>query len=257
MSTQTVIDSLGVSLDEVINFYLDMFNLPQSQYDRISRLAIRGYRLFYRDSTGIPKEVTLPVLANGTSVLPVDAMSKLSVSVLNNRGERASLVYDQLLALTDVESGKREQQPTQEVQLTETELILSYPETQAGLQIGYGYGQFGIGSQPVLGFYNIDWGQRVIVYNFGFCLPEVIFGYLGLYDNNGEYYIHPFYLEALISWMSWQDMIGSRKVGIGEKREAERVFNVQYRNARFASSPFDASSIYNQWRQTLRLSPKS
>lgn len=258
MSALTVIDSLGISLDEITNFYLDQHQLPQSKFDRISRLAIRGYRLFYRDSTGCPKTVTLSVQANNTSVLPVDAMNKISVGVLNARGEIASLTYDPLLALTDVESSTRlEQQVDPNLIITNQAIILSYPETLGGLQASYGYGQFGIGSQPVLGFYNIDWQQRTIVYNFGFMQTEVIFSYLGLYDNNGEYYIHPFFQEALIAFIEWQDLKGNPKSTLGEKAQAKRDYDIQYNNARKSMTPFDPSDMYNVTRQGARLSPKS
>lgn len=229
--------------------------MPQSKYRRIYSIAIRGWRLFYRDSTGFPKEVTLPVLANGTSVLPTDAMNCMSVSVLNQRGERASLVYDQLLAITQVESNARESQPTDELLATGENVLFSLQDT-GNYGLGYGgFGQYGIGAQPVIGYYNIDWAQRVIIYNFHFCQTEVIFGYLGMVDVDGDYAIHPFFQEALIAYINWMDSVGNIKKP--NRAENKRDFDIQYSNARRAMNPFDVSQQYNVVRAGDRLSPKS
>ena len=43
----------NISLDEVINYYLSAWELPDSQYGRISDLGIRGYRQIYMHATEI------------------------------------------------------------------------------------------------------------------------------------------------------------------------------------------------------------
>lgn len=244
-------------LDEITNWYLDQNNLPQSQFDRISRLAIRGYRLFYRDSTGFPMTTTLTVQANGTAVLPVNALNKISVGILNNRGELASLTYDPLLSSFDATASTRQQQTTVETLITNQELVVGIQELQAGLVPLLGYGQFGVGGTGTIGFYNIDWQQRVMIFNFGFCLPTVEFVYLGLPCEDGCYLIHPFFQEALIAWIAWQDMLGKRNVGVNEKVLAKRNFDIAYDNARKAQQPFDPSDVYNLYRRNMRLSVKT
>ncbi len=246
-----------VTLDETINFYLDANDLPQSKFDRISRLAIRGYRLFHRDSTGMPQTVTLTVQANGTAVLPVNALNKISVGILNNRGEIASLTYDPLLSMFDATSTQRESQPTEETLITNEEAIIGFQELQGGLVPLYGYGQYGVGGSGTLGFYNIDWEQRVMIFNFGFHWPTVEFVYLGLPCEDGCYLLHPFFQEAMIAWIKWQDLVGQRKAGLGEIGMAKRDFDIQYNNARKAMSPLDLSDQYNQFRQSQRLSVKT
>lgn len=246
-----------LTLDEITNWYLDSHQLPQSQFDRISRLAIRGYRLFYRDSTGFPMTVTLTVQANGTAVLPVNALNKISVGVLNNRGEIASLTYDPLLSSFDAEASTRESQTTIETLITNEEYLIAAQELQGGLVPLYGYGQYGVGGTGTIGFYNIDWQQRVMIFNFGFCPSTVEFVYLGLPCEDGCYLIHPFFQEALLAWMNWQDILPKRNVGVSEKQLAERNFNVQYDNARKSMAPFDPSDVYNLYRRNMRLSVKT
>lgn len=248
-----------IDLDEIIVGYLLQHQMPQSKYNRISSIAIRGWRLFYRDSTGAPITTTLPVQANNTAVLPAGALNKISCGVLNNRGEIASLTYDPLLGLNNSTNPKRLSQPTEELMINNEDLIFSLQDSQNIGYIGYyGFAQFGIGSQPVVGFYNIDWANRVMVFNFGqLQFSSVEFTYLGLPDCDGTYLIHPFFQEALIAYINWQDSVGNPRKSKGERQLNEHDFNVQYKNARKAMAPFDPSDIYNNVRQSTRLSPKS
>ncbi len=244
------------TLDEIVEGYLDQHQRPEAQYRRIYNIAIRGFRLFYRDSTGYPSTVELEVLANGTAVLPVNALNRISVGVLNNKGEKASLTYDPLLSLFDSTNPERTQQTTVETLITNEDYVLGFQSLQNGTVPVYGYGQYGVGAQAPLGFYNIDWENRVMIFNFGFNQPTVLFEYLGLPYENGNYLLHPFFQEALIAYIAWQDKLGDRRIGVGEKRDSERIYNVQYQNARRSMDPFDPSDIYNQHRQTMRLAVK-
>jgi len=247
-----------ITLDEIVNNFLDMHQMPQSKYRRIYSMAIRGYRLFYRDSLGIPKQVTLPILANGTSVLPTDCMSNISIGVLNQRGEIASLTYDQLLSITDSTSNDRYSQQTEGTLVDNDQMLFSL---QDGVNVGYagygGFGSLGVGSQPVIGFYNIDWANRVIIYNFHTQQTEVIFEYLAVPNADGDYAIHPFFQEAMIAWLNWQDSIGNARKGKGERQLNQRDFDVQYLNARKSLHPFNPSDLYNVSRQGDRMAPKS
>ncbi len=243
-----------ISLDEIVQGYLDQFGRPDAQYRRIYNIAIRGFRLFYRDSTGYPSTVELEVLANGTAVLPVNALNRISVGVLNNKGEKASLVYDPLLSLFDSTNPERTQQATVETLITNEEFVLGFQSLQNGTVPNYGYGQYGVGAQAPIGFYNIDWESRVMIFNFGFNQPTVLFEYLGLPYENGTYLLHPFFQEALIAYVAWQDSVGSKK---GDRDRNKRDFDIAYRNARFAMNPLDPSDIYNQFRQTMRLAVKT
>lgn len=246
-----------LDLDEIINAYLLQHQMPQSKYNRISSIAIRGWRLFYRDATGYPQTVTLPVQANNTAVLPAGALNKISVGVLNNRGEITSLVYDQLLGTGQLESAGRMGQTTVQTEITGEDILFSLQDSQNIGYVGYyGYGQFGSGAQPVIGYYNIDWQHRVMVFNFGqLQFSSVEFTFLGLPDCNGIYLIHPFFEEAMIAYINWQDSIGNIKKG--DRDRNKRDFDIQFANARRSVTPFDVSDMYNVWRQGNRLAIKS
>jgi hypothetical protein len=257
MESENLIAS--ITLDEIVNQYLDQHQMPQSKYRRIYSIAIRGYRLMYRDSTGFPQQVSLPILANQTSVLPTNLMSIISVGVLNQRGEVASLTYDPLLAIYDSTNPNRLNQPTQETLATDLDVLFSLQDAGNLGYVGYGqFGQYGVGSQPVIGFYNIDWQNRVMLYNFQNVQPNNVYvQYLGLPCEDGEYVIHPFFTEALVAYINWQDSVGNPRKSKGERQLNKHDFDVEYRNARFASTPFDPSQMFNQFRQEQRIAPKT
>jgi len=246
-----------ILLDEIVEGYCSQHRLPESAYFRITQLGVRGLRLFHRDSTGFPQTATLTVLGNGTAVLPTNAMTKIRVGVLNNRGEIASLTYDPILSLYDSTNPQRQNQPTDDLLITNEEFIVGFNEVGAGLTPLYGYGQYGIGAQPNIGFYNIDWENRVMIFNFHFCQPTVQFEYLGLYcGDNGNYLVDPLFYEALIGFIDWQEVKGNPKSSISERQLAKADFDLQYHNARKSQIPFDPSDCYNEFRQSLRLSVK-
>lgn len=245
-----------ITLDEITEGYALQHRLPESRYLLISQLGIRGLRLFHRDSLGFPQTQTLNVLGNGTAVLPVNALNKIAVGILNNRGELASLTYDPLLSLFDAENSQRKNQATEQTEISNPEYVVGFQEIQAGLVPLPGYGQYGVGSSGTIGFYNIDWQNRVMVFNFGFRQPTVEFVYLGLPCEEGNYLVHPFFQEALIAYITWQDSIGNPKASRGEREMNKRDFDIQYQNARRAMAPFDPSDIYNAYRASIRLSVK-
>ena len=256
MQTENTIDAT-VSLDEIVNNYLDQYHRPDRDYRIIYGIAVRGLRLFYRDATGQPQTVDLTIQANNTAVLPIGALNRIACGVLNNRGELAPFTYDPSLSLYDSTNTARTEQPTEQTLITNEQFFVGSTELNNGYLPGYGYNQLGVGSQPNLGFYNIDWANRVVVFNFGkIAYPTVQFVYLGLpCCNNGDYFVHPFFQEALISWIDWQVSIPKRGARKGKSPE-EATFDMQYRNARTAMDPFSTSDVYNQYRQSLRLAVK-
>ena len=160
----------SVSLDEIVNNYLDQYKRPDKDYRIIYGIAVRGLRIFYRDATGYPQTVQLTVLANNTAVLPVGAMNRIDCGVLNNRGEFASLNFDPLLSILGDNSTSRLSQTTNDLIINNEQYFIGSLENNNGFLSGYPEQQLGVGGQPVLGFYNIDWQNRIMIFNFGTCL---------------------------------------------------------------------------------------
>lgn len=246
-----------ISLDEISNGYLDQHQRPAGQYRRIYSMAIRGFRLFYRDSLGLPKSVTIPIQANGVAVLPTDFMSKIQIGVLSEKGEFASLVEDNNLSFTEATSNNRLDQTKYHTNVDNTDLILGFQDYNNGIYPGCGYGQLGVGGSGLIGSYRIDYADRVIVLNFHYKPTNLILEYLAMPTNDGEYSVHPFFQEALIAYIRWQDSIGNKNIGIGQQRDNKAIFDMEYKNARRSISPFDPSDASNQYRQSMRLAVKS
>jgi hypothetical protein len=246
-----------LTLDEIVNDYLDENQMPDSKYRRIFNFGIRALRLFHRDSTGFPQTARLTVLANGTAVIPISALNKLAVYVINNSGEQVSLTYDPLLSFYNDTNPERSQEPTVDTEINNEQYVVEFQELQGGLVPLYSYGQFGVGSSGTIGKYNIDWENRVMIFDICFKQPYVWFDFLGLpCTEGGNYLVHPFFQEALIEWLNYRQIKSDKRASLSEKRSAKRDFDVEYANSRKAMDPFDPSDIYNQYRQTIRLSPK-
>jgi hypothetical protein len=245
-----------LALDEIINGFLSEQDLPNSQFDRIQSIAIRGYRQLHYHSIGRPKQCELDVLPNKTSVLPCDLTNLLDIGVLNFKGELVSLTYDDKLGLYDSTNPQRTAQPIAPVILTNEDYLYTSPIANIDYPFFF-MRQYGTGSSSDLGFYKIDWKERVIIYNFGFNYSEVTLSYLPIAGDDGVYYVDPLFQEALIGFITWRHMVGSRKYTTNDREEAKAYYDNQLRIARRAQSPLNPSEIYNQFNRSTRLAPRS
>lgn len=246
-----------ITLDEIINFYLDQHQRPQSQYRRVSTLGIRGFRLFWRDRTGLSSTVNLPVLANKTSVMPTDLQTIIQIGILNQKGEFASLTLDSNLSLGDSTNSGRTSQQVTDTLVTNEDVIFSYQDTLLNVP-SQTFELLGVGSTGVIGYYRPDWGSRTFVYDFKFHPTQVILEYLGLpQTSGGEYYVDDIFLEAMIAYIAWQDAIGNPKASRAERMDLKSLFDMEYRNASIAKDPINPSELYNQFRRDMRLAPKA
>lgn len=246
-----------ITLAEIVDDFLSAYEMPLSKSRRIERIAVRGFRLFWRDSTGTPKEVVLNIQANGTAPMPADMMTLLAIGPINQRGEIASLTEDTLLSLTDSESPDRYSQPQSDTLITGDQIIFSYQDSLVNVP-SQSYELLGVGSTGTIGFYKLDWGNRVILFNFKTRLTNVHLSYLGLpQTENGDYFIDPIFAESMIAYIAWQDSVGDKKATLGQRRANKDDFDIQYVNARKAKTPLNPSDIYNQQRRDTREAPKS
>lgn len=113
---------------------------------------------------------------------------------------------------------------------------------------------FSSGYNNDLGFYKINGNRINLSADFGY--DSVILEYLPMATADGEYIVHPLFVEALINWITWQDSRGDRKVSAGDKRENERIFWNSLRLARRAIKPFDLSQVLISYRRTLMQAPR-
>lgn len=246
-----------ITLDEITNFYLDQHQRPQSQYRRVSTIGIRGFGIFWRDSTGMSSTITLPVLANKTSVMPSDLQTIIQIGILNQKGEFASLTLDSNLSLGDsTNSGRTSQQVTDTV-VTNEDIIFSYQDTLLNVP-SQSFELLGVGSTGVIGYYRPNWQSRAFVYDFKFHPTEVILEYIGLPEtNDGDYFVDDIFLEAMIAYIAWQDAVGNPKASRAERMDLKALFDMEYRNARISKDPINPSDLFNQFRRDVRGAVKS
>lgn len=190
-----------IYLDEVVNQYLSQFRLPDSAYDRVAQIAIRGRKELHLHSCGKPVTIELEVLANKTVKLPCDILNVLSVSIDNG---------DSNLTI-----------------LTETD----------DLYIENGY--------------NIDHENMYLRFGTAFTEKSVLVECLLQASQDGDYLVHPIFVEPLINFIIWQDNRGDRRVPAGVNRENERLFYNSLRLARRAIKPFNLDQAFLSYKRIL------
>jgi len=237
---------INIKMDEIVNFYLDQYELPDSQYGRIHGLGVRGYRQVYLHATAAPQTVELEVLGNRTAPLPCDCINKISLGVLNSLGEIAPLTEDVSLGFGNGSSNARTTKTTPPL-LVDNESGIFY-DPDGNHLTPFIFGQFGSGARSDLGFYRIDWKARQVVLDFNFNYGSVWLEYLPVYSNDGVYDVSPFFLEAILAFIGWNDPRRSP----GERGESKgRWFN-EFRIGRRSMHPLDLSQVFLQYARTTR-----
>lgn len=235
-----------ITLDEIINGYMLQNELPQAMEYRIEQLAIRGYRQLHYHAIGLPKQETLDILANGTACLPCDFLTKLRIGPINGRGEIQAMVDNGILSL---KSKKPNDALTPELNANDLyyDTNYNYPNFQM---------QLGVGSLNNIGAYRIDYESNMVIFETNSRLNDIQIEYLPMVEEADGYVVHPFFQEALIAWLKWQDSIGRPKFA-NERAINERDFDNAYHKARRAMKPFNVGDMYNQYRQSVRMAIKS
>ena len=236
----------AITMDEIVNAYLDAEEVPDSLYRRIHGLGVRAYRQIYMHATGQPIPVELEVLANKTAILPCDCLNKISVGTLNAKGQISPFTEDGGLGLGDATNVNRLGQPTQDITINQNAEIYYNPNgTYVGSFLG---GQYGSGARSDLGFYRMDWEQRLIIFDFQFPYTSVWMEYLPVFTDDGQYNVSPFFVEAILSFIEWKD----KRNGASDRANAERQWGNQFRIGRRSMKPFDASQVFLSYNRTTR-----
>jgi hypothetical protein len=233
-----------VTLDEIVNFYLDEWELPDAQYRRIHSLAVRGYREIYKHASGTAIDVEIEVLANKTAQLPCDCLNKISVGILNAQGEIAPLTEENLIS-TNSSVNRLSAQTTRTEVDNNSEIFYNVDGNYMG---NYMYAQMGVGAQSDLGFYTIDWAQRLIVLGFHFAYTSIWLKYLPVYSDNGKYPVNPFFSECLINFIGWKD----KRRSPSDRATCRVEYYNELRIGKRSMKPFDAGQAYNSYNRSTR-----
>lgn len=98
--------------------------------------------------------------------------------------------------------------------------------------------------------YRVDHENGLILLGSEFTESELEIEYLPQATQDGDYIVHPLFVEPLINWIVWQDSRGDRKTNDGTRRENERIYYNALRIARRAVKPFSLGQVYKQYART-------
>lgn len=196
-----------ISIDECINDYLNISEQSNHKYAKLWHIAFIGMEDMGLDAFYNVRSVKLPVNPNLTATLPSDYLNYSKVGVLNQQGEIIPMgVNNKLTVAFDL-------QPTRIEQTQDNTLATQYDQSGGvwwwNFWNGYGVGNlYGLPSgAPHIGSVKIDNANGVIVLSENFAYDYIMLEYVSSPQEGGDYYIPVQFRTALISYLSWQDII--------------------------------------------------
>lgn len=247
-----------VSLDTVINMYLDRSEQSVHKYYKCWQIAFSGMEELGLDFFYQIKSVKLPVNANLTVSLPDDYLNYSKVGVLNNQGEIIPMGYNnKLTTFADLQPTRLEQ--TQD--FTINELI------QFNTPIWYNYWNNGAMSAlyglpsgtPFIGNFKIDNHNGVLLLSENFGYEYVMLEYVATPKQGEEYYIPIQFKTALMWYIAYNDIAflpNTRKGSLGDKEQRKRAYHNERRIANARYRPVDLESAYQWNMESQRLTVK-
>lgn len=244
---------------------MDGAQLTAASYRRLYGIATRGATDLMLDVTANVKSCELCVMANKTAELPEDYVQWSKIGVLNSDGEVATLKHNTNLTLMN--DGKTTRLSDNQSVLNTDLFRLSegFYLNFYGYGYGYGYGTcdlFGISGNELsqLGEFKVDEECGIIVLNPTFPYSSIILEYIAAPSEEDGFMIPIQAQEALISWLSWQDIIhlaASRKVSIYDKQQRRKEYYNQKEIARNRLKPFRLHEAYDVTQNAMRLVVKA
>lgn len=238
-----------ITLDSVINDYIDESEQSNHKYVKLYNIACRGMERLGLDFFYKIKSIKLPVdTTNYTVQLPLDYLNYTKIGVLNAKGEIIPLKYNNKLTFFADQSPQR-------LEKTQDNTLVDWYQPDVPLFFNYwnGYGYeniYGVPSgSPNVGSFNIDDKNGVILLSEHFYYDYLMIEYMCAPDPNEQYMIPIQFREAMIAWLAWRDIASlpsSRKGNLGDKRERERNYYNQRRLALAQFKPFYLAEAY-QW----------
>lgn len=247
-----------VSLDTVINLYLDRSEQSVHKYYKCWQLAFSGMEEMGLDFFYQIKSVKLPVNANLTVSLPDDYLNYSKVGVLNSQGEIIPMGYNSnLTTYADLLPTRLEQ--------TQDNTIIDIIQFNTPIWYNYwvesGYSTlYGLPSgTPFVGNFKIDNHQGVILLSENFGYPYIMLEYVATPVKGQEYYIPVQFKTALMWYIAYNDiamMPNSRRGSLGDKEQRRRQYHNERRLANARYRPVDLQSAYQWNMENQRLTVK-
>ncbi|OYY99572.1 MAG: hypothetical protein B7Y37_13860 [Sphingobacteriia bacterium 28-36-52] len=247
-----------ITLDSVVNNYLDQSEQGVHKYYKIWQLAFRGLETLGLDFFYTVKSVKLPVNPNKTVSLPSDYVKYTKIGVLNGKGEIVGLTYNnKLTTFADLLPDRQEK--------TEDNSLFGWYNYQAPIFYNYwdgiGYAAvYGLpsGGQRV-GEFKIDNENNLVVLNEHYGYDYLMVEYISSPQEGGDYKIPVQFREALIAYLGWQDIAllpNTRRGSYGDKEQRKRNFYNERRLANARYKPLYLEEAYELNLQMQRITVK-
>jgi hypothetical protein len=249
-----------ITIDSVINDYIDESEQSVHKYAKLYNIAVRGMEKLGLDFFYKIRTVKIPIdTTNYTAQLPNDYISYTKIGVLNSVGEIIPLKFNNKMTYY------ADQQPDR-LALTQDNTLATWYQSDLPLWFNYwdGYGFqniYGLPSgSPFVGSFNIDDANGVVLLNQYFYYSYLMIEYLSSGNPDEPFRIPIQFREALLSFLAWRDiasMPSTRKGNLGDKRDRKQEFYNQRRIANAQFKPLYLMQAYEQNLDTQRMTVKA
>lgn len=243
-----------IPLDEPIYSYLNRSEQSIHKYAKLWHLAFEAMTEMGMDAFYAVKAVKLPVNANLTVTLPADYLQYSKVGVLNQQGEIIPMgINSKLTVAFDLQPTRLQQtqDSTIPTQLNQ-QGVWWYNVWNGG---GYGYGNtYGLPSgSPFIGSFKIDNANGVIVLSENFSYPYVMLEYVSSPQPGGDYFIPIQFKQAVISYLSWMDIIDIPVKTHVANSSVDRRRHNYFEDRRKAIAKYDPVNLPDLYQWNLEL----
>jgi hypothetical protein len=249
-----------ITIDSVINDYIDESEQSVHKYAKLYNIAVRGMEKLGLDFFYKIRTVKIPIdTTNYTAQLPNDYISYTKIGVLNSVGEIIPLKFNNKMTYY------ADQQPDR-LALTQDDTLATWYQSDLPLWFNYwdGYGFnniYGLPSgSPFVGSFNIDDSNGVVLLNEYFYYSYLMIEYLSSGNPDEPFRIPIQFREALLSFISWRDiasMPSTRKGNLGDKRDRKQEFYNQRRIANAQFKPLYLMQAYEWNLDNQRMTVKA
>lgn len=193
-----------LTLDKLVREYLiEIGEQTLHKKMRYIQYGINGLREFNFDTTGVPKPVVLPVNTNDTVDLPNDYIDYIRIAVCGIDGQLQEFAENRDICFPRDKDACGNILPDDNSGGTVVIDFFEGGQFRNNEFVGRRFGQGG--GSPGPGAYRINERDGYISLQ-GFSGDQIILEYMADIEKNdaGNFTVHPFVVQAIKSWMSWQ-----------------------------------------------------
>jgi hypothetical protein len=247
-----------MTLLDVIKSYLNEAEIPQHKTMRLLEIGKRGIMDLHMDVNGLPTTTELEFEPNTlTSPLPSDYITYRKIGYVRG-GVIVPFAQNPRIKLYEDNGSCLPANQNKNID-TITGLATGFP------QYPYwgGYGISRIAPNGLYGGFSSLGGDKSYTCDFridelnGFiqygCNPNVkiVMEYLANPKMvDGQYVIHPYDVQTVMSWLSWRDIENKKGVSLSEKREKRDEYYRERGQSRKRHYSINLAAAYQKVRQT-------